>query len=116
MLYTKHAELVTLEPYLGMLAHAVVMRDDGKVFVHLHPNGTPAMASQTVFALRDRGDTTAAGRLKLDGAEMSHVAPTRVHEISFPYAFPSAGHYYVWVQLRVAGEVHTSGYEVNVAP
>ncbi len=116
VLYTKHAELVTLEPYLGMLGHAVVMRDDGKVFVHLHPNGTAAMASQTVFALRDRGDTTATGRLRLDNAEMAHVAPTRAHTIDFPYAFPSAGHYYVWVQVRVAGEVHTSGFDVSVAP
>lgn len=116
VLYTKHAELVTLEPYLGMLGHAVVMRDDGKVFVHLHPNGTPAMASQAVFALRDRGDTAADGRLKLDGADMTHVLPTRAHEIDFPYAFPSAGNYYVWVQVRVAGEVHTSGFEVTVSP
>ncbi|MDQ2666399.1 MAG: hypothetical protein M3Z05_10350 [Gemmatimonadota bacterium] len=116
VLYTKHAELVTLEPYLGMLGHAVVMRDDGKVFVHLHPNGTPAMASQTVFALRDRGDTTASGRLKLDDMTMAHVVPTRVHSIDFPYAFPSAGNYYVWVQLRVEGEVHTSGFDVTVAP
>ncbi|CAN5578854.1 hypothetical protein BH09GEM1_BH09GEM1_43670 [soil metagenome] len=116
VLYTKHAELVTLEPYMGMLGHAVVMRDDGKVFVHLHPNGTPSMASQTVFALRDRGDTTTTGRLKLDGADMSHVMPTRAHTIEFPYAFPSAGHYYVWVQVRVAGEVHTSGFDVTVAP
>ena len=115
-LYTKHAELVTLEPYLGMLGHAVVMRDDGKVFVHLHPNGTPAMASQAVFALRDRGDTTKNGRLRLDTAGMEHVAPTRAHTIDFPYAFPSAGHYYVWVQVRVAGEVHTSGFEVTVGP
>ena len=115
VLYTKHADLVTLEPYMGMLGHAVVMRDDGKVFVHLHPNGTPAMASQMVFALRDRGDTTRDGRLKLDDAEMAHVAETRAHTIDFPYAFPSAGHYYVWVQVRVAGEVHTSGFDVTVA-
>jgi hypothetical protein len=116
VLYTKHAELVTLEPYMGMLGHAVVMRDDGKVFVHLHPNGTPSMASQTVFALRDRGDTTADGRLNLDDAGMAHMVPTRTHAIDFPYAFPSAGHYYVWVQVRVAGAVHTSGFDVTVAP
>jgi len=116
VLYTKHADLVTVQPYLGMLAHAVVMRDDGKVFVHLHPNGTAAMASQAVFALRDRGDTTANGRLKLEHPVMAEMVPTRVHNISFPYAFPSAGLYRVWVQVRVAGEVHTSGYEIQVAP
>ena len=115
-LHTRDADVVTLEPYLGMLAHAVVMRDDGKVFVHLHPNGTPAMATQMVFMLRDRGDTMANGRLKFDDSGMTHVVPTRVHDIDFPYAFPSAGHYYVWVQVRVAGVVRTSGFDVTVAP
>ena len=28
-----------LEPYMGMLSHAVVLRDDGSVFIHLHPDG-----------------------------------------------------------------------------
>jgi hypothetical protein len=42
----------TLEPYMGMLGHAVIMRDDGAVFVHLHPVGTVSMASQQAFAAR----------------------------------------------------------------
>ncbi|MEP7001152.1 MAG: hypothetical protein ABI969_11780, partial [bacterium] len=67
--------------------------------------------------IRDRGDTTREGRLKLDAAPMSGmVSPARMSEISFPYAFPSAGRYRVWVQVRVAGVVHTSGYDVTVAP
>src|SRR6185369_12140564 len=55
-----------LEPYLGMAAHAVVMRDDGTVFIHLHPMGTVTAAAQTAFMLRERGDTTSGGRLRLD--------------------------------------------------
>ncbi len=42
----------TLEPYMGMLGHAVIMRDDGAVFVHVHPVGTVSMASQQAFATR----------------------------------------------------------------
>ncbi|HEX8092080.1 MAG TPA: hypothetical protein VF762_24750 [Blastocatellia bacterium] len=41
-----------LEPYMGMLGHAVVMRKDGAVFVHVHPVGTVSMASQQAFTER----------------------------------------------------------------
>ncbi|HEV7557095.1 MAG TPA: hypothetical protein VGO00_16625, partial [Kofleriaceae bacterium] len=33
----------TLEPYMGMAAHAEVIRTDASVFAHLHPNGSVAM-------------------------------------------------------------------------
>jgi hypothetical protein len=105
-----------VEPYLGMEGHAVVMRGDGGVFVHLHPSGTSSMASQMAFALRDRGDTTARGRLRSDTIPMATVAPTSLSEIAFPYAFPSAGEYRVWIQLRVAGRVRTVAFDVPVAP
>jgi hypothetical protein len=105
---------VTVEPYLGMYGHAVVMRRDERVFIHLHPSGTTSMAAQMAFALRDRGDTTSAGRLALDAAPMS-VATAPLREIAFPYAFPSAGAYRVWVQLRSAGRVRTAAFDVNVA-
>lgn len=106
---------VVVQPYLGMQGHAVVMRDDGKVFVHLHPSGTSSMASPLAFAMRDRGDTTSDGRLRLDTAPMTGMATSApLHEISFPYAFPSAGRYRVWVQIRSDGKVHTSPFDVTV--
>jgi hypothetical protein len=42
-----------LEPYMGMLSHAVIARDDGKVFVHLHPMGTINMAAQEAFERKE---------------------------------------------------------------
>lgn len=107
---------ITVEPYLGMSAHAVVERDDGQVFMHLHPNGTSSMASQLAFTLRDRGDTTTDGRLRLATDPMNQLrTPTMVKYLAFPYAFPSPGRYRVWVQIRTDGIVHTSGFEVHVS-
>ena len=105
---------VRVEPYLGMVGHAVVIRHDGGVFIHLHPNGTAAMASEAAFALRDRGDTTADGRLRVSDAPISMPAEQAISELSFPYAFPSAGRYRVWVQLRVRGRVRTAAWDVDV--
>jgi hypothetical protein len=113
-LHDDNGGALMVEPYLGMNGHAVVMRRDGAVFVHLHPSGTSSMASQMAFALRDRGDTTEKGRLRPDAAMMMMEAPAALSEISFPYAFPSAGSYRVWVQLRSAGRVRTAAFDVDV--
>jgi hypothetical protein len=116
-LHDDNGGALMVEPYLGMNGHAVVMRRDGGVYVHLHPSGTSSMASQMAFALRDRGDTTTKGRLRADTASMAMTtaAPAALTEISFPYAFPSAGSYRVWVQLRSAGRVRTTAFDVDVA-
>lgn len=106
---------VQVEPYLGMHGHAVVVRRDGGVFVHLHPSGTGSMASQVAFLLRNHGDTTAKGRLRLDAAPMSMEQGGTLREISFPYAFPSPGEYRVWVQLRIGGSVRTAAFDMEVS-
>lgn len=111
----EHNKPVLIEPYLGMLGHAVVYREDGKVFAHLHPGGTASMAAQMAFGLRNQGDTTAKGRLRLDSANMTGMSrPDSVYYLSFPYAFPSGGRYRVYVQVRVKGEVHTTAFDVAV--
>ena len=104
----------TLEPYLGMTAHAVIAKTDGSVFVHLHPAGTVSMAAQEVFALRDRGDTTTTGHLRLPAdSAMQHAMPL-ASEFSFPYVFPRAGTYRVWVQVKRAGRVLTGVFDATV--
>lgn len=115
-LHQPSGEPVMVDPYLGMTGHAVVMRDDGKVYVHLHPSGTSAMASSLAFALRDRGDTMPDGRLRLGAGEMGMTSGQPLREISFPYAFPSPGRYRVWVQLRIRDSVRTAGFETVVKP
>lgn len=92
-------EAVALQPYMGMLGHAAVRRDDGSVFTHLHPLGTISMAAQQIFSGPVRGPA---------------AAPPATHEVAFPYAFPRAGHYRVWTQVRVNGRIVTGVFDVQV--
>jgi hypothetical protein len=98
-----------------MAGHAVVVRDDGSVFIHLHPMGTIATVAQQVFALRDRGDTTARGRLRLESLGADHMPSMALSgELSFPYEFPKPGRYRVWVQVKPREQVLTGMFDVEV--
>ena len=103
-----------LAPYLGMPAHAVVSRDDGSVYIHLHPNGTISMIAQAALGSRQETDTlpgmlakrlTAAGESGMHGDH-----PTFDGAFNFPYAFPRAGTYRVWVQIRRPGGIYTAPF------
>ena len=100
-----------LEPYMGMLSHAAIRRDDGTVFVHLHPVGSFSMASQEVFA---RDPALASAGIDHSAHGMHH-APA-VSSVSFPYEFPRAGRYRIWVQIRTGGKVKTGVFDLDVAP
>ncbi len=106
-----------LDPYLGMPAHAVVHRDDGSVYIHLHPNGTVSMIAQAALGGRQETDTVPGmlgRRLSAEGT-MSHGAmPAFDGNFSFPYAFPKAGNYRVWVQLRRGGTIVTAPFSAVV--
>lgn len=104
-----------LEPYMGMLAHAAVTRDDGAVFIHLHPMGTVSMVAQQLFEQRARGDTVRdeQGELVIRAGD-SHSM--HASAIAFPYEFPQPGRYRIWVQVRHAGRVLTGMFDAEVAP
>ncbi|MEX2177339.1 MAG: hypothetical protein WD801_01420 [Gemmatimonadaceae bacterium] len=108
-----------LQPYLGMSAHAVVVRVDGAIYVHLHPMGTITNAAQEAFAARDRGDTTALGRLiASDHAMHAGAAPAAAPDTltaEFPYGFPSAGNFRLFVQVKRNGRILTGAFAIPVA-
>ncbi|MEA2564488.1 MAG: hypothetical protein QOH06_5992 [Acidobacteriota bacterium] len=92
---------VPLEPYMGMMGHAVITRPDGEVFVHLHPVGSFSMASQQAFERK----------LGVAPAHMHHH-PSSV--VSFPYEFPRPGRYRIWVQVKSGGRVLTGAFDTEV--
>jgi hypothetical protein len=118
--------ILPVQPYLGMAGHAVVIREDASVFVHLHPMGSMSAATLQAFELRNRGDTTPDGRLidvhatmpAMKPARGSRNAPAAEPELpgrfSFPFAFPKPGRYRVWVQVKKLNRIHTADFEVNV--
>jgi hypothetical protein len=95
------------ELYMGMPAHAEVLRDDGTVFTHIHPLGTISMAAQQVFAKRDANGAALSSYDVLCGKPSS--------EVQFPYAFPKAGKYRVWVQVKSVGEIVTAPFDFEVS-
>jgi hypothetical protein len=94
-----------LEPYMGMLGHAAILREDASVFVHVHPVGTVSMAAQDAFARRV-GEPAA-----MDHGAHAAAAAT----VSFPYSFPRPGRYRLWVQVKRAGAVLTGVFDASVS-
>jgi hypothetical protein len=90
-----------LEPYMGMAGHAEFLNHDRTVFAHIHPEGSVAMAALALANPSPQADSM---------ANMSHMSS----EVSFPYGFPKAGDYRMFIQVRRAGRVETGVFDVKV--
>jgi hypothetical protein len=99
-------DTASLEPFLGMAGHVVIVRDDGKVFIHLHPLGTISMAAQARLTRAAPAAVGHAMNPSLDPAD----------SLYFPYAFPQPGKYTVWVQVKRRGRVLTGSFPADVRP
>jgi hypothetical protein len=107
-----------VEPYMGMLSHAAIRRDDGQVFVHLHSQGTVSMAAQQVFARHEARPVAAMpSRPGMPDMAMSMRMPETSADgaLRFPYGFPQPGRYRVWVQVRTGGRVRTGVFETRIS-
>ena len=88
-----------VEPYMGMTAHVIVASHDQGVFAHLHPSGSVSMAALQKFG---------------NGTGHSAHAESVEGRVEVPYAFPRAGTYRMWVQVKRAGRVRTGAFDVIV--
>jgi len=84
--------------YMGMSAHAAVLKTDGTVFAHIHPAGTIPMAAY--------------------GSNMAGMAmpSAATSQVSFPFGFPSSGAYRVFVEMKHGTIVETAAFDLLVAP
>ena len=101
-----------LEPYMGMLSHAAVTRDDGSVFIHMHPGGSISLAAQERFRRAEGGADPNAGSNTPAGGMPAMSDATDV--VSFPFVFPTTGAYRIFVQVKIDGVVETGVFDLEV--
>jgi hypothetical protein len=89
---------------MGMAAHLVIASFDGSVFAHLHPSGSISMAAMQRFAGASGVVSHADHAMALDG------------RVAIPYAFPKAGAYRLFVQVKRGGKIMTGAFDVDVRP
>jgi len=96
--------------YLGMSAHAVVLRSDDAVFAHIHPGGTLPMLMNMPAAPGPESRTRDATM----SASMPMPPPSNTATI--PYGFPTSGRYRLFVQMKHGPIVETAAFDLNIAP
>jgi hypothetical protein len=112
-----------------MAGHLVLRHIDGSVFTHLHPGGSFSMAAQQLFQMRAEGKAPLKAapatndplcRLPTSAELAAAWRDTKPESgdplISFPYAFPKAGWYRLWLQLKVKGQILTAVFDSDVLP
>jgi hypothetical protein len=107
--------------YMGMLGHAAFVKDDGTVFAHVHPSGTVSMAALMMAAAQNQPakpqtDAMAA----MPGMTTSGITSNQHKDsttgqlpntVGFPYGFPTAGTYRIFVQMKHGQTVETGAFD-----
>jgi len=104
-------ELVTdLQPYLGALAHFVIISEDGTEFLHVHPmeHHEISVAHHSGYAIL----SSAHEQVQSGERNSSHPITS---QISAHTSFPRAGLYKIWAQLQRDGQVITVPFVIRVA-
>jgi hypothetical protein len=105
-----------MEPYMGMAGHAEFVSSDMSVFAHIHPAGSVSMAALELASASPGGEATPNGANMQGGmaTSMQMTSPSLQPEVSFPYGFPKAGDYRIFVQIKRAGQVQTGVFDARV--
>ena len=104
----------TLEPYMGMLSHAALLRDDGSVFVHLHPAGSINLTAQRRFAEAEGGGAAVGAGPAGEHQRREHSESPPTNRVTFPFVFPEPGAYRIVVQVKPGAAVETAAFDVEI--
>ena len=142
--YDSSRQPVKLEPYLGMQGHAVIVKDDGSTYIHIHPVGTYSVAAQANLErrigspdkeynyadrvrFRDSVDQLIRTLKEMSGQDRNTFLMRQMNmptdamgnmkmdnSVTFPYTFPQPGLYRIWVQVKHNGQVLTAAFDREV--
>jgi hypothetical protein len=104
-----------MQPYMGMAGHAAFVKTDGTVFAHTHPEGSAAMAA--LMLANDSHEGMNHSGMNMDmpmGMEMSEHSEPISNTVEFPYGFPSAGRYRIFVQMKHGVMIETGAFDASV--
>ena len=108
-----------LELYMGMPGHAIFVRHDRRVFVHVHPSGSAPMAAMSIgqrsLSAQPTPDQWPAPEAPASrGAHVGHHRSGLPATVSFPYGFPEPGDYRIFVQVKRSGRIETGAFDAHV--
>jgi hypothetical protein len=110
--------------YMGMPGHAAFVKTDGTVFAHIHPAGSASMAAMMMAQAQNQAESSqpaqstasqasASDMAGMPGMNMSQLSLPNV--VGFPYGFPSAGPYRIFIQMKHGSTVETGVFDADVA-
>jgi TRAP-type C4-dicarboxylate transport system permease small subunit len=102
-----------MQPYMGMAGHAAFVKTDGTVFAHTHPEGSAAMAA--LMLANGDGEASAHAGMNMEGMEMAEHNDPVSSTVEFPYGFPSAGRYRIFIQMKHGPTIETGAFDATVA-
>ncbi|MHA4809142.1 hypothetical protein ACX0G9_13595 [Flavitalea flava] len=142
--FDSNKQPANLDPYLGMKGHAAIIRNDGNVYIHIHPVGTYSVAAQEDLIgrvakdineyqypdrekFRDSIDGLVRKWKNMNEKERNDLLMKQMkmpamkgmngdsrNSLSFPYTFPQPGLYRIWVQVKINGQVLTAAFDRTV--
>jgi hypothetical protein len=96
--------------YMGMLGHAAIVKSDGSVFAHIHPDGSVSMPA---YMMANAAASPQSANPSMPGMDMpSDVALSNT--AAFPFGFPSAGRYRIIVQMKHGATIETGAVDLLV--